>query len=151
MQAELRPRSGRKARGGVRKRRKRTVFTAAGAALIAFACTSEPEMVWEKPDARDEDFYRQRAYCITQGGGTAQFIKCMQNDGWEQVPKGKANQRRFTWLRSDGTPALRAEIEVAREQCRASSREDPGSPFYAPDIMQCVQSKGYRLVEESTK
>jgi hypothetical protein len=129
----------------------KAVFNAASAALIVLACASQPELVWEKPDARDEDFYRQRAYCITQGGATAQFVKCMQNDGWEQVPKEKANQRRFTWQRSDGTPALRAEIEVAREQCRASSREDPGSPLYAAAIMQCVQSKGYRLVEESPK
>jgi hypothetical protein len=95
-------------------------------------------MVWEKPGASDDDFYRMRANCVNRAGATPQFIKCMQSDGWEQVSKEKAYQPKFTWARSDGAPVPRAELKAAREQCRASSRGDPGSPFYAADIMQCV-------------
>lgn len=128
----------------------------ASAALIAIACASEPEKVWVKPGASDADFYRIRAYCVNQAGVGAlpssaampRFGACMQSDGWVQMSKEEANQPRFAWLRADGTPAPRAELEAAKKECQASSRDDPSSPFYGPNIMVCVQSKGYRLVED---
>ena len=130
------------------------------AGLMALACTSsKPEMLWVKPGATDSDFYRVRAYCLNEArsgvlstsAATPRFVACMQSDGWVQVPKGKALEPRFTWLRSDGTPASRTDLEAARKECQGISREDPSSPLYGPNILECIQTKGYRLVEEDTK
>jgi hypothetical protein len=128
----------------------------ASASLIAISCASEPGKVWVKAGATDADFYRIRSYCVNQAGVGAlpssaampHFVACMQSDGWVQMSEEEANQPRFTWLRADGTSAPRAELEAAKKECQASSRDDPSSPFYGPNIMQCVQSKGYQLVED---
>jgi len=134
-----------------------TVFAAA---LMALACgSSKPEMLWVKPGATDSEFYRMRASCVNAAGigvlstnaATPRFVACMQSDGWVQVPKGKALEPRFTWLRSDGTSASRTELEATRKECQGISRDDPSSPLYGPNILECIQSKGYRLVEEDTK
>ena len=132
---------------------------ASGVALVALACASKPERVWVKPGATDADFYRMRASCFNQAGigvlpantATPRFVACMQNDGWVQMSKEEANQPRFTWRRADGTPAPRAELDAARKECQASSPDDPSSAFYGPNIMQCVQSKGYQLVEDKER
>jgi len=116
-------------------------------------------MLWVKPGASDSEFYRMRAYCVNEAGigvlstsaATPRFVACMQSDGWVQVPKGKALEPRFTWLRSDGTSASRMELEAARKECQGISRDDPSSPLYGPNILECIQSKGYRLVEEKTE
>jgi hypothetical protein len=62
---------------------------------------------------------------------------------------------RLTWLRADGTPATRAELQAAKQECLASTSTDPNSPHpraehqaYAQKIVQCVQGKGYQLVDE---
>ena len=62
---------------------------------------------------------------------------------------------RATWLRADGSPATRAELEAAKQECLASTPTDPDSPHphvehqaYGLKIIQCVQSKGYQLVDE---
>ncbi len=62
---------------------------------------------------------------------------------------------RLTWLRADGTPASRAELEAAKEECLAATPTDPASQHpkvehhaYGAKIVQCVQSKGYQLVDE---
>ena len=134
--------------------------TVCAAAVMALACTSsKPEMLWMKPGATDSDFYRMRAYCVNEAGigalstnaATPRFVACMQSDGWVQIPRGKTLEPRFTWLRSDGTSASRTELEKARKECQGISRDDPSSPLYGPNILECIQSKGYRLIEEDTK
>jgi hypothetical protein len=62
---------------------------------------------------------------------------------------------KLTWLRADGTPATRAELQAAKEECLASTPTDPSTPHpraehqaYAQKIVQCVQGKGYQLVDE---
>jgi hypothetical protein len=62
---------------------------------------------------------------------------------------------KLTWLRADGSPATRAELETAKQECLASTPTDPNSPHphvehhaYGAKIVQCVQSKGYQLVDE---
>lgn len=62
---------------------------------------------------------------------------------------------KLTWLRSDGSPATRAELEAAKEECLAQTPTDPASPHprvehhaYGSKIIQCVESKGYQLVDE---
>jgi hypothetical protein len=62
---------------------------------------------------------------------------------------------RLTWLRADGTPATREELQAAKQECLASTPTDPNSPHpgaehqaYAQKIVQCVQAKGYQLVDE---
>jgi hypothetical protein len=62
---------------------------------------------------------------------------------------------RATWLRADGSPATRAELEAAKQECFASTRADPDPVHpgaehqaYGLKITQCVQSKGYQLVDE---
>jgi hypothetical protein len=135
---------------------RKAAFGAASTALIAFACAHEPEMVWVKPGGSEDDFYRMRAYCASQtemavlsaSAAKASFAACMQSDGWVRMSKEEARQPKFTWVRTDGTPAPLAELEAAREECRASSHNEPGSPLYSAEVMQCVQGKGYRLVEE---
>jgi len=130
-----------------------------GAVLIALACAHEPEMVWVKPGASDADFDWIRARCLNESGvgalapstARAHFATCMESNGWMRVPAEKANEPRFTWLRSDGTPAPTAELEAAKAECRTASRDDPSSPRYAVNVLQCVQSKGYRLVEEDAQ
>jgi len=63
----------------------------------------------------------------------------------------------LTWKRADGTPATRAELEAAKQECLAStpSSPDPAHPraqhqAYGQQVIQCIQSKGYQLVDEST-
>jgi len=133
-----------------------TSFPAASVVLIALACASEPEMAWYKPGAADADFYRMRGYCVNQAGvgvppANAQFVACMQSGGWVQVPKAKVQVPGFTWLRSDGTPATQKELEAAKKRCQASSPIDPASAVYGEEILECIQSDGYRLVEEKRK
>ncbi|HYB13040.1 MAG TPA: hypothetical protein VEG67_06190 [Myxococcota bacterium] len=62
---------------------------------------------------------------------------------------------KLTWLRADGTPATREELKAARDECLATTPSDPSSPHphsehqaYGAKILQCVQSKGYQLVDE---
>ncbi|HTF36489.1 MAG TPA: hypothetical protein VK714_22630 [Myxococcota bacterium] len=62
---------------------------------------------------------------------------------------------KLTWLRTDGTPATRAELQAAKEECLAQTPTDTASPHprvehqaYGSKIIQCVQSKGYQLVDE---
>ncbi|HME70228.1 MAG TPA: hypothetical protein VKM54_10225 [Myxococcota bacterium] len=62
---------------------------------------------------------------------------------------------RLTWLRADGTPATHAELQAAKEECLASTPTDPDSSHprlehhaYGSKIIQCVQNKGYQLVDE---
>jgi len=127
-----------------------------GVALITLACAHEPEMVWVKPGATDADFDQMRARCLSQAGiadlppstAMAHFGACMESDGWMRVPKEKANEPRFIWLKSDGTPAPSTELEAAKAECRTSTSDDPNSPRYPVRVLQCMQSKGYRLVEE---
>jgi hypothetical protein len=64
-------------------------------------------------------------------------------------------QPKLTWLRADGSPATRAELEAAKQQCMAStaSNQDPAHPksqfhAYGSAIVQCVEGKGYKLVDE---
>jgi len=115
-----------------------TAFAQA-AALIALACAiSEPEMVWYKPGVTDADFYRMRGYCVNQAGvgvlpastATVRYVACMQSDGWVQVPKEKAEGPMFSWVRSDGMPAPRAELGAAKAECQASAGDAPGSALY---------------------
>ena len=128
----------------------------ASAALIALGCASEPKKLWVKPGASEDDFYRMRAYCVGQAeigvlpanAAMPRFVACMQSDGWVQMSKEEARQPRFTWVRADGTPAPREELEAAKKECQGTSRDDPSSPFYGPNIMLCVQSRGYQLVED---
>jgi len=64
----------------------------------------------------------------------------------------------LSWKRADGTPATRAELETAKQECLAST---PGSPdpahpraqhqAYGQQIIQCIQGKGYQLVDESAQ
>jgi len=65
------------------------------------------------------------------------------------------DQPKLTWLRADGTPATRAELQAAKEACLASTPTDPNTPHpraehqaYGQKIVQCVQAKGYQLVDE---
>ena len=62
---------------------------------------------------------------------------------------------KLTWLRADGTPATRAELQAAKQECLASTSTNPSSPHprvehqaYAQRVVQCVQAKGYQLVDE---
>jgi hypothetical protein len=62
---------------------------------------------------------------------------------------------KLTWLRADGTPATRAELQAAKQECLASTSTATDSPHphvehqaYAQKIVQCVQNKGYQLVDE---
>ena len=128
----------------------------ASAALLAVACAHESEMVWNKPGGTDADFYRMRAFCVNQAKtgalpakeATARFVACMQSDGWVQVPTAEAKRSNFVWVRDDGTPALGEELDAAKKECKRTSSDEPSSPLYGPNIMLCVQSKGYQLVED---
>ena len=62
---------------------------------------------------------------------------------------------RLMWLRTDGSPATREELQAAKEECLAQTPTDPATPHprvehqaYGAKIIQCIQSKGYQLVEE---
>lgn len=66
-------------------------------------------------------------------------------------------KRRLTWLRAEGTPATHAELQAAKDECLASVPADPASTHprlerqaYGQKVLQCVQGKGYQLVDEDT-
>jgi hypothetical protein len=111
--------------------------------------------VWVKPYATKADFDKWRAYCASKAelgilpisAATSRFDDCMRGEGWIQIPR----DAKFTWVRADGTAVPREEVEAAKKECEESARDSPSSPLYGPNIMQCIQSHGYRWIEESAK
>jgi len=67
------------------------------------------------------------------------------------------SQPKLVWQRADGSPASRAELSAAKDACVASTKPDTAAAHpqgerhaYAAQVVACVESKGYRLVEEPT-
>jgi|GEM_PF-1964560 len=65
-----------------------------------------------------------------------------------------ATQPKLVWVRDDGTPAERAELIAARNACFETVNASAiplerrwGHVEYAGQVVDCIKSKGYHLVE----
>lgn len=65
-------------------------------ALLLVACASQPEYVWQKPGANDNDWEMDLGQCRAQAFGTANVTlmqaaivqtSCLRGKGWRQVPR----------------------------------------------------------------
>jgi len=64
-------------------------------------------------------------------------------------------QPKLVWQRADGSPATGAELSAAKQACVAGTPADATSAHptgerheYAAQVFACIESKGYRLVED---
>ena len=65
-----------------------------------------------------------------------------------------SSQPALVWVRDDGTPADRAELLAARDACmeRVNASKTPftrrwGHVEYAGQVIDCIKTKGYHLVD----
>ena len=65
-----------------------------------------------------------------------------------------ASQPKLVWVRDDGTPAERAELLAARDACfqtvsasKISPQRHLGHIEYAGQVIDCIKTKGYHLVD----
>jgi len=65
-----------------------------------------------------------------------------------------ASQPKLVWVRDDGTPAEREELIAARDACfgTVDASKIPlgrrwGHTEYAGQVIDCIKSKGYHLVD----
>jgi len=66
-----------------------------------------------------------------------------------------SNQPRLIWVKDDGTPAERAELIAARDACIETVDVSGtvidrrwGHVEYAGQIIDCIKSNGYHLIDE---